>query len=114
MQKDVKCSLPWIHTSIHTTGRVRSCCIAKDEIDDDGEFLDVMNHSFSKIINSSSMREIRAQMRIGIRIFKEENDGRFPTHAEMDQIATNQFAMIVDKYQYLLTAREQLPPNLNN
>ena len=58
--------------------------------------------------------EYRAQMRIGIRIFKEENDGRFPTHAEMDQIATNQFAMIVDKYQYLLTAREQLPPNLNN
>ena len=65
MQKDVKCSLPWIHTSIHTTGRVRSCCIAKDEIDDNGEFLDVMNHSFTKIINSSSMRDIRAQMRMG-------------------------------------------------
>ena len=58
--------------------------------------------------------EYRAQMRIGVKLFKEENDGRFPTAAEMDLLSTNQFNMIVAKYQYLLTEREQLPPNLNN
>lgn len=58
--------------------------------------------------------EYRAQMRLGVKLFKEANDGRFPTAAEMDLLSTNQFNMIVAKYQYLLTEREQLPPNLNN
>lgn len=65
MTDDIKCPLPWIHTSIHTTGRVRSCCIAKEEIEDNGQRLDVINNSFSEIINSSSMRDIRGYMRMG-------------------------------------------------
>ena len=58
--------------------------------------------------------EYRAQMRLGVALFKEANGGRFPTAAEMDLLSTNQFSMIVAKYKYLLTALEQLPPNLNN
>lgn len=65
MSDDVKCPLPWIHTSINTTGRVRSCCIAKEEIEDKGVPMDVINHSFSEIISSSSMRDIRGSMRLG-------------------------------------------------
>jgi len=65
MTDDIKCPLPWIHTSIHTTGRVRSCCIANEEIEDNGQRLDVINNSFSEIINSSSMRDIRGHMRMG-------------------------------------------------
>jgi MoaA/NifB/PqqE/SkfB family radical SAM enzyme len=65
MPTDTKCPLPWIHTSIHTTGRVRSCCIAKEEIENNGELLNVIEHSFSDIIHSSSMRDIRGQMRMG-------------------------------------------------
>ena len=65
MTDDIKCPLPWIHTSIHTTGRVRSCCIAKEEIEDNGQELNVINNSFSEIINSSSMRDIRGHMRLG-------------------------------------------------
>ena len=67
MSVDIKCPLPWIHTSINTTGRVRSCCIAKDEIEDNGKRLDVINNSFTEIINSTSMRDIRNQMRLGKR-----------------------------------------------
>ena len=65
MTTDTKCPLPWIHTSIHTTGRVRSCCIAKEEIENNGELLNVIEHSFSDIIHSSSMKDIRGQMRLG-------------------------------------------------
>ena len=58
--------------------------------------------------------EYRAQMRLGVKLFQEANGGRFPTSAEMDLLSTNQFNMVVAKYQYLLTPREQLPLNLNN
>lgn len=62
---DTKCPLPWIHTSIQTTGRVRSCCIAKEEIENNGKPLDVVNNSFGEIISSSSMRRLRDNMRAG-------------------------------------------------
>lgn len=65
MTNDIKCPLPWIHTSIHTTGRLRSCCIAQEEIEHDGDRLDVINHGFDEVISSSSMRDLRGSMRIG-------------------------------------------------
>lgn len=56
-----------MHTSIHTTGRLRSCCIALEEVEDEGRRLDVINDGFDTIINSSSMRDLRGQMRLGKR-----------------------------------------------
>lgn len=66
MDMNNKCVLPWIHTSSEPMGTCRSCCIARDSItDDDGTFYTIANSTFSEILNSNYMKNLRNEMRKG-------------------------------------------------
>ena len=79
---DTKCPLPWMHTSIQTSGALRSCCIASDLVRHDGDIINIKHTSLSEAINSSSMQELRDSMRRGEKhsncstCWKDEENGK--------------------------------------
>ena len=67
--------------------------------------------------------EYRNFVRIGVERFLEDNDGRFPSTLERDEITMNVFRILVDKYANVLeklsdavmtTTNSNIPANLNN
>ena len=80
---DKFCILPWVSLEASPIGTVRPCCLADDEITDDGgEKFSLLTANFEDIQNSSSMRKLREQFLAGERpqtcrkCWNEERAGR--------------------------------------
>lgn len=56
------CALAWSHTSSDPTGNVRSCCIARNQIIEDGRVMNIAHDSIDSILNSSFMQNLRQDM----------------------------------------------------
>ena len=77
------CVLPWVSLEASPIGTVRPCCLADDElVDDAGNKFNLLTADFSKIQNSTGMRELRQQFLAGERpqtcrkCWNEERSGR--------------------------------------
>ena len=66
MSNNKNCVLAWIHTSSEPVGTCRSCCIAREHIThDDGTIYSISDSTYSEILNSNYMKNLRSEMREG-------------------------------------------------
>jgi MoaA/NifB/PqqE/SkfB family radical SAM enzyme len=77
------CVLPWVSLEASPIGTVRPCCLADDELTDNGgEKFNLNTATFAKIQNSRDMRQLRRQFMDGIqpktcrKCWDEERSGR--------------------------------------
>lgn len=60
------CVLPWINISVDPDGRIKPCCVSKDEIKkDDGTPFNLGYDTISEILNSSDFQTLRRKMHDG-------------------------------------------------
>lgn len=80
MISDGFCVLAFTHLQITPSGTAKMCCIAQDEISQDGQPLSVYRSNLETIWNSSYMREARSKMAKGERLsscercYRDERD----------------------------------------
>jgi len=79
----VFCDKPFNHNYIHTNGKMRLCCVTKQDLPTDNNYnlFDARKHSIDQYWNSNRMKEIRRKMIAGEKIrdcercYREEAQG---------------------------------------
>jgi len=79
----VFCDKPFDHNYIHTNGKMRLCCVTKQDLPTDNNYnlFDARKHSIDQYWNSNRMKEIRRKMIAGEKIrdcercYREEAQG---------------------------------------
>lgn len=85
MEKYLKsnlCHLPWTSIETRANGRYKPCCIYRDDLKEDGVFLNTKQHTITQVMNSKPMQELRNSFLAGERpkgcesCWKEEATGK--------------------------------------